>query len=119
MNIHHNRSTNNALKRHVPTFNEIIFLTKSFEHQCVIIHTFLNQGDLAAHCLFIGHNYSDFNSRCLSNAESLFYETLPPKNHSQVSFDKKGYQDAVLVLFTATPPAINTANHTGGGMSYP
>ena len=26
---------------------------------------------------------------------------------------KNGYQDAVLVSFTATPPDITTANHTG------
>ena len=38
----------------------------------------------------------------------FFPETLSPKNHGQVSFDKRGYLDAVLVSFTATPPEINT-----------
>ena len=64
-------------------------------------------------------NETDFNSECLSNAKRLFYETLSPKNHGQVIFDKKGYQDAVLVSFTATSPAITTSTHTGKQISYP
>ena len=62
-------------------------------------------------------NDADFNSQFLSNAKSLFFETLSPKNHGQVSFDKKGDQDAVLVQFTATPPDITTAYHTGKQIS--
>ena len=72
----------------------------------------MNQGELAAHCPFIGLKCADFNSQCLSNAKYLFSETLSPKNHGQVSFDKKGYHDAVLVSFTATPPNITTTIHT-------
>ena len=34
---------------------------------------------------------------------------LSSKNHSQVIFDKKGYQDTVLLSFTATPLAIVAA----------
>ena len=49
-------------------------------------------------------NDADFNSQFLSNAKSLFFETLSPKNHGQVSFDKKDYHDSVLASFTATPP---------------
>ena len=56
-------------------------------------------------------NDSDFNSQFLSNAKSLFFETLSPKNHGQVSFGKKGYQDSVLASFTTTPHAITTANN--------
>ena len=64
-------------------------------------------------------NETDFNSECLSNAKRLFYETLSPKNHGQVIFDKKGYQNAVLVSFTATLPAISTATHTGEQICSP
>ena len=38
---------------------------------------------------------------------------MKPKKHGQVGFDKKCYQDAVLVSFTATPPDITTVTHTG------
>ena len=64
-------------------------------------------------------NDADFNSQFLSNAKSLFFETLSPKNHGQVSFGKKGYQDSVLVLFVATPPNSNTDIQTGKQISSP
>ena len=79
----------------------------------------MNQGKNSYHCSFIGLNGADFNSHCLSNSKRLFPETLSPKKHGQVSFDKKGYQDAVLVLFTAKPSVITTANHTGEQISSP
>ena len=44
---------------------------------------------------------------------------LLPKHHGQVSLDKKGYQGAFLVSFTATPPSITTAIHTGEQISSP
>ena len=56
-------------------------------------------------------NDSDLNSQCLSNSKCYFSETLSPKHHGQVSFDKKGYQDSVLASFTTTPHAITTANN--------
>ena len=70
---------------------------KKFEQECVILNSFLNQGELSDQCSFIGLNDAEFYSQCLSNAKHLFSETLSPKNHGQVSFDKKGDQDAVLV----------------------
>ena len=56
--------------------------------------------------MFIVLNYAYFYPHYLSNAKRLFSETLSPKKHGQVSFDKIGYQDAVLVSFTTTPPAL-------------
>ena len=47
------------------------------------------------------------------NTKCLFSETLSPKNHSRVSFDKKVYQDDVLVSLTETLTTITTANHVG------
>ena len=64
-------------------------LTKAFEQKCVLLHAFLNQGDISYHCSFIGINDADFNSQCLSNAKRLYSETLSPKKHGQLSFDKK------------------------------
>ena len=90
-----------------------VFLTKSFEQHCLLINAFLNKGELAARYSFISLNDADFNSYSLSNAKRLFYETLSPKKHGQVSFDKKGYQDIILVSFTASPPKITTAIHKG------
>ena len=48
-----------------------------------------------------------------------FYETVSPKNHGQVCMDRKFYQDALLVSFTANPPSITTANHTDEKISFP
>ena len=83
-----------------------------------MFHSFLNQGELASHCTFIGLNDAQFNLQCLSNVKCLFYETLSPKNHGRVSFDNKCYQDAVLVAFTATPSDATTATYTGGGCFF-
>ena len=60
-----------------------------------------------------------FGSQCLSNAKHLFSETLSPKNHSQVSFDKQGYQYEVLVSFNSTPHNMTAATHTGYQISLP
>ena len=54
-------------------------LTNSFEQKCVFIHAFLNQGELAAQCSFIGINDEYFDSMCISNAKRLFSETVSPK----------------------------------------
>ena len=108
-----------TLKQHVNKLNKIKFQTKSFETQCVIIHALLNQGALASHCSFIGMNHAGFDSHCLSNMERVYSEILSPKHHSQVSFDKTCYQDAVLVSFAATPPVITTGTHTGEQISSP
>ena len=89
------------------------FRKKAFEQQCVLLHAFLNRGELAAQFSFIGLNDANFNSQCLSNAKCLFYETLSPKKHGKVIFDKKGYQYAVLFSFTAITPVITTATHRG------
>ena len=62
---------------------------------------------------FIGMNDAYFNSQCLSCEKRVFSETLSPKDHGQVSFDKNVYKYAVLVSFTATPPAITTATKNG------
>ena len=78
----------------------------------------MNHCELASHCSFIGLKDEDFNSHCLSNGESLFYEMLSPKNHGQVSFDKKIYQNAVLFSCTESPLTIITANHTGEKYIY-
>ena len=61
--------------------NEIYFQTKSFEQQRALIHEFLNQGELAAHCSFIGMNDANFNLQCITNAKRLFSETLSQKHH--------------------------------------
>ena len=116
---HPNRYTKQTLEQHVWKLNKIFFRTKSFKQQCVLLYAFLNQVEITAHCSFIGLNYSDFNSQCLSNVKHSFSEMLSPKNHSQVSFDKKGYQDTVLVSFTATTPAITTNIHNGKHISFP
>ena len=49
----------------------------------------MHLGELYAHCLFIGMNDEGFNSLFISNTKCLFSETVSPKNHGQVSFDKK------------------------------
>ena len=92
---------------------------KKFEQECVILNSFLNQGELSDQCSFIGLKYSDLDPQCLFNTKHLFPEMLSPKHHGQVSFDKKGYQDAVIVSFTAKPPTITTAIHTGEQIYYP
>ena len=96
-----------------------VFQTELFEQQCLLLNILLKQGGLAPYCSSIVLNNADFNSKWLSNAKSLFSETLSPKKHDHVSFDKEGYHDAVLVLFTATPPNITTDIHTGEQISYP
>ena len=73
----------------------------------------MNQGELSDHCSFIGINDADFNSQCLSYSKRFFYENLSPKNHSQVSFEIKVYQDSVLVSFASALPNITTAIHAG------
>ena len=96
-----------------------IFLEKLFEQQCVILHALLNQGKLSDNCSFIGLNDEDFISQCLFNANCLSSEMLSPKKYGQVIFDKKGYQDAILVSFTATTPTITTDTYTVEQISYP
>ena len=54
-----------------------------------------------------------FNPKCLSNENILLYQTLSPKKHRQVIFDKIGYQYKVLVSITATSPNITTDIHAG------
>ena len=49
----------------------------------------MHLGELYAHCLFIGLNDEGFNSLFIPNKKCLFSETVSPKNHGQVSFDKK------------------------------
>ena len=73
----------------------------------------MKKGEISAQCSFIVMNYAFLNSQCISNSNNLFSETVPPKKHGQVNFDKKGYQDALLVLFTATTLAITTDTQTG------
>ena len=92
--------------------NVILFWSKCFEQQCVLLNLFLNQGELAVHCSFIGINHAYFNSQFLFNAKQIFSETLSPKKRGQASFDKKGYQDTVLVSFTTTLPNITTDINT-------
>ena len=79
----------------------------------------MNQGELSAHCSFIGMNDAYFNSHYLPNTKHLFSETVSPKNPCQVSFDKKGDQNEVLVSFTATPLNINTDIYTVEQISSP
>ena len=79
----------------------------------------MNQGEISNQCSFIDLNYAYIDPQCLSNTKHLFPEILSPKHHGQVSFDKKGYQDAVIVSFTATSTTINTAIHTGEQIYYP
>ena len=55
-----------------------------------------------------------FNPKCLSNENILLSQTLSPKKHRQVIFDKIGYQYKVLVSITATSPNITTATHIWG-----
>ena len=88
--------------------NEILYRKRSLVKQCVLINEFLNKGELSTNCLFIGMDDTDINSQCLSNKKDSFYEALSPKKHVQVSFDKKGYQDAVLVSFTTIFTVIAT-----------
>ena len=65
--------------------NGICFGVNSFEQHIILLHSFLNQGEISAHCSLIGMKYSDFNYDFISNATGLFSETVPPKNHGQVS----------------------------------
>ena len=44
----------------------------------------------------------------------IFWNAITKTSRSG-KFLQKGYQDAVLVSFTATPPNITIDNHTGGG----
>ena len=46
-------------------------------------------------------------------------ESLSSKKHVQISFDKIGYYDSLLVLFATTPPSIYIDAHTGEDISYP
>ena len=62
------------------------FSKNSFEQQCVLLHALLNQGELHAHCSFIGINDAYFHPQYLSRSKSLFSETLSPTHHGQVSF---------------------------------
>ena len=43
----------------------------------------------------------------------LFTETVSTKKHGQLSLEKKVYQEALVVSFTAPPPAITTSTQTG------
>ena len=79
----------------------------------------MKQGKLASHCSLTGPKDADLNSHCISNAKRLFYETLSPKKHGQLSFGKKGYQDTFLVSFTVTSANTNTAIHNGEQISSP
>ena len=69
--------------------NEIYFQTKSFEQQRALIHEFLNQGELAAHCSFIGLKDADFISQRISNEKCLFSETVSPKTTVKYFWTKK------------------------------
>ena len=53
------------------------------------------------------------NSFCLSNAKRLSSKTFSPKNHGQVNFNKKDYQDEFLVLLIEAPLGITTATPNG------
>ena len=48
------------------------FQIKSFWQQCVLIHTFLNQGEFNPHCSIIGPKDADFNPQCISIEKRLF-----------------------------------------------
>ena len=108
-----NRYEKNAYKRYVHKLNKIYLWINSFEQQCILPYSFLNQGKNSAHCSLIVQKYDDFNFQCTSNAMHLFSETVSPKNHGQVCLYIKGYKDKLLVSFTATTPSITTATHTG------
>ena len=79
----------------------------------------MNHREVSAHFSFIGLDDKYFNLQCISNGKCLFSETLSPKNIGQVSFDKRIFQDPVLVLFSAKPPVITTYSNTGGKILYP
>ena len=49
----------------------------------------------------------------ISNTKRLFFETVSPKKHGKVYLNRKGYQDALFVSFTATPYNITTYMYTG------
>ena len=51
--------------------------------------------------------------------KNIYSETLSPKKYGQISAEKKGCHNAVLVSFTETPPAITIANNTGEQISSP
>ena len=73
----------------------------------------MNQGEISSRCAFISLNNAYFNSQCLSNVKRLFSARLSQKKHDQLRFDRKFYQDEVLVSFTATLPNITTDIRTG------
>ena len=73
---HHNRHAKKTLNRHVHKLNKKQI--NSFEKQCVIISSFLNQGGIYAHCSFIGLEYAGFNSLCISNTKRFIL-----KQHQQ------------------------------------
>ena len=43
----------------------------------------------------------------------FIFLTVSTKKHGQVFFVRKGYQDALLISFTATTLTITIDNHTG------
>ena len=79
----------------------------------------MNQGGISVHYLFISLDDEDANLHCISNAKHLLSETVSPKNHGQVSLDKKGYQDALIFFSTANLPAITTYTRKGGQIYSP
>ena len=91
----------------------IFFLINSCKQHCVIIYSFLNQDELATHCLLIGIKDADFNLQCISNAERLFSEMSSPKKHGQLCLYRNFYYDALLVSFTATTPVMTTDMNAG------
>ena len=78
-----------------------------------MLHEYLNQGEISDRCSLFGLKYNRFNFCSLYNEKCLFSETVSLKNHGQVCLDKKAYQGAILVSFTAIPSAITTAIHAG------
>ena len=77
----------------------------------------MNQGELAFCCSFLALDDTYFNSKCLSDGKTLLSETLSSKRHGQVSFDKRWYQDEILVSFTAKYRKITIAINTGKQIS--
>ena len=62
-----NRYEKNAYKRYVHKLNKIYLWINSFEQQCILPYSFLNQGKNSAHCSLIVLKYDDFNLQCISN----------------------------------------------------
>ena len=78
-----------------------------------------NEGEPSGNFLPIVFKDDKFHSKCISNLNVLFSETVSSNKHGRICFDKKGYQDSHFVSFNATTSSIYTYDHIGDQISSP